>query len=348
MSTALLVLQIRPDPVCIVNQSGPHGHSLPVTSIAFNADASLAATCSNDSLVKLWQLRRDGSATCLSTLTGHSNPVCDVAFSPCGGLLASSSMNAKIMLWVLSNNGASCTCKSWLQYHTEAVFCVAFSPRAGLLAAGSGDTRISLIRYCQDGSAQFMHELLGHSSWVLSLAFHPSGLQLCSGSKDASIRCAVCMVQASSDVTFFCRLWALSDGCSFGQCIATLNSHTQAVYSVAYSPTGTTFASGSKDKSVKLWGVTREERGDELPVCTCTLLHHAATVWAVAFSPNGMQLASSAGDGNIQLWSLRADGSASLSSSLTSQGHSNSAIAFNPRGRQLISSSGDADLIVYM
>jgi WD40 repeat protein len=61
-----------------------------------------------------------------------------------------------------------------------------------------------------------------------------------------------------------------------------------------------------------------------------------------------MQLASSAGDGNIQLWSLRADGSASLSSSLTSQGHSNSAIAFNPRGRQLISSSGDADLIVYM
>ena len=60
MAAALLVLQIRPDPVCKVNQSGPNGHSLPVTSIALNADASLAVTCSNDSLFKLWQLRRDG------------------------------------------------------------------------------------------------------------------------------------------------------------------------------------------------------------------------------------------------------------------------------------------------
>jgi WD40 repeat protein len=75
----------------------------------------------------------------------------------------------------------------------------------------------------------------------------------------------VCIVQASSDVTFFCRLWALSDGSSFGQCISTLNSHTQAVYSVAYSPSGTTFASGSKDKSVtKAKGSSKAKSGGKV------------------------------------------------------------------------------------
>ncbi len=47
------------------------------------------------------------------------------------------------------------------------------------------------------------------------------------------------------------------------------------MYSDAYSPSGTTFANGSNDKSVKLWSIMSE---DVMPVCTSTLLHHAATV----------------------------------------------------------------------
>jgi ribosome assembly protein 4 len=96
-------------------------------------------------------------------------------------------MNAVIMLWAFTGD-SSCICKSKIQYHSEAVFCIAFSPKTALLAAGSGDNRISLMRYDQDGSAHVFHELLGHSSWVLSLGFHPSAQQLCSGAKDFSIR----------------------------------------------------------------------------------------------------------------------------------------------------------------
>lgn len=184
MAAALLALEIRPDAICISNLTG---HTLPVSAISFNADASLAATCSHDSLIQLWRVQRDGSASCLATLTAHSNPVCDIAFSPCGRFFASCSMNAMIIVWALTSD-SSCIIKSKLQHHSEAVFCICFSPKAGLLAAGSGDSRISLMRYDRDGSALLIHELLGHSSWVLSIAFHPSAAQLCSGAKDASIR----------------------------------------------------------------------------------------------------------------------------------------------------------------
>jgi WD40 repeat protein len=184
MAIALLALEIRPDPVCT---SSPTGHTLPLTAISFNANGSLAATCSHDSLIQLWRVQCDGLAYCLATLTAHSNPVCDVAFSPCGRFLASCSMNAMIILWTLTSD-SSCICKTKLQHHSEAVFCISFSPKTALIAAGSGDNRISLMRYEHDGSMHLIHELLGHSSWVLSLAFHPSARQLCSGSKDTNIR----------------------------------------------------------------------------------------------------------------------------------------------------------------
>ncbi len=109
------------------------------------------------------------------------------------------------------------------------------------------------------------------------------------------------------------------------------------------------FASGSKDRSVKLWRLNSD---DSAPVCTSTLTHHDATVWCVAFSPNGLQLASIAGEGSIQLWSLGAEGTAALTTELAvpspQHDHPNPAIAYNPRGRQLVSRSGDTSLNVYM
>ena len=64
-----------------------------------------------------------------------------------------------------------------------------------------------------------------------------------------------------------------------------LKGHTDSVFAVAFSPDGKTLASGSFDKTIKLWDVAT---GKEIR----TLAGHTKEVVSVAFSPDGKRLAS--------------------------------------------------------
>src|SRR5690349_12945796 len=69
---------------------------------------------------------------------------------------------------------------------------------------------------------------------------------------------------------------------------ATFRGHKSVVASVAYSPDGKTLASGSQDKTIKLWDVaTGKEQA--------TLKGHTSAVMSVAYSPDGKTLASGSG-----------------------------------------------------
>jgi WD40 repeat protein len=78
----------------------------------------------------------------------------------------------------------------------------------------------------------------------------------------------------------------------------TLKGHTELVRSVAFSPDGKTLASGSQDKTIKLWDVAA---GKE----QATLKGHTHEVYFVAYSSDGKTLASGSGD-ETKLWDLPA------------------------------------------
>jgi WD40 repeat protein len=103
--------------------------------------------------------------------------------------------------------------------------------------------------------------------------------------------------------------------------------HSDNVHSVAFSPDGRTLASGSEDKTIKLWDV---ETGDELR----TITGHSWNVSTVAFSPDGKTLASGSWDRTIKLWD--AETGKELH---TLTGHSDFVIsvAFSPNGKTLAS-----------
>ena len=76
---------------------------------------------------------------------------------------------------------------------------------------------------------------------------------------------------------------------------STLEGHTEAVLSVAFSPDGSKLASGSGDTTVRMWDLNTE-----CPLYTCE--GHRGWVLNVAFSPDGQTLASAGMDHCIYIW----------------------------------------------
>ena len=78
----------------------------------------------------------------------------------------------------------------------------------------------------------------------------------------------------------------------------TLRGHSNWVNSVAWSGDSQTLASGSDDKTVKLWNVQTGE-------CVRTLEGHSSLVISVAWSGDSQTLASGSFDNTVKLWNMQ-------------------------------------------
>jgi WD40 repeat protein len=107
--------------------------------------------------------------------------------------------------------------------------------------------------------------------------------------------------------------------------------HNGWVESVAISPDSKVLASGSDDKTIKLWDIAT---GAQLR----SLEGHTSAVFSVAFSPDGKTLASSSDDKTIRLWNVA---TGAQLRALEGHTHDVRSVAFSPDGKTLASGSDD-------
>ena len=110
-----------------------------------------------------------------------------------------------------------------------------------------------------------------------------------------------------------------------------LRGHTGYVSSVAFSSDGQTLASGSYDRTVRLWDVNT---GTQLKIIT----GHTGYVSSVAFSSDGQTLASGSYDRTVRLWDVNTGTQLKIIT-----GHTGyvSSVAFSSDGQTLASGSWD-------
>lgn len=244
----------------------------------------------------------------LACLTGHSGWVMGLDISPDGSMLTSCSRDGTIRLWSLPEGKLL----GVLPRQRNAVNCVRISPDGKIFATGTQDGTLTV--------------------W-----------ELASGQEVATLKTGAPPVQDlrfSADGNFI--VTALTDGTVRvygrpGQPARALEGHQGPVNSVDCACDGRLAASGSNDRTIRLWDLAtgRQVR---------TLVGHERMVQSVKFSPDGMVLASGSNDLTVRLWDVV---SGSELRRLKGHGALVWCVNFAPQPNYLITGSGDRSVRVF-
>lgn len=208
--------------------------------------------------------------------------------------------------------------------HTDTVLTLDVFKKGSLFASCAKDRSVRVWQMDSDtGRVRCVAQGSSHTNAVGSIS--------CSRMK------ASFLVTGSQDCTV--KVWDLPTEFS-GEEIHQLSprttekAHDKDVNSVAVSPNDKLLASGSQDRTAKLWSLSGGGKLGLLGV----FRGHRRGIWSVCFSPVDQVLASSSADGTTKLWGLQ-----DFSCLKTFEGHDASVlkVIFVSRGTQLLTSGSD-------
>ncbi|MBI3795920.1 MAG: protein kinase, partial [Deltaproteobacteria bacterium] len=113
------------------------GHTRVVTAVSFSPDGRHIVSGSEDTTLRLWEMKSGQEVRCF---TGHTNLVMSVSFSPDGRYIVSGSADTTLRLWEVAS-GQEVRCFTG---HTNLVMSVSFSPDGRHIVSGSEDTTLRL------------------------------------------------------------------------------------------------------------------------------------------------------------------------------------------------------------
>jgi len=283
----------------------------PVRSLSFSPNNQALTGACADKSVLAWNVAYNPGQPLgpdfgkpIATLA-HSGPATAVFFAPDGTHFFSSSQDQTIKDWKLASDVPQ---KNF--GHPNLVDAVAFNSTGTLLATGCHDGNFRIWDIAKGQPAQTIpaHIAMNQPSPIYGIAWSPDDKQLLTASYDRSM-----------------KLWNAADGKLAREFKGFKEKefekgHHDGVFSAAFSPDGKFIASGSSDRTVKLWNVAdgtvvREFVNPNVSPPASALPGpapaHPGWVYSVRFTPDGKQLVSAGnaprGRGYLAVWSV-ADG----------------------------------------
>jgi WD40 repeat protein len=282
----------------------------PVRSLAFSPNNQVLTAACADKAVLAWNMIFNSGQPLgpdfgkLMATLAHGGPATAVAFAPDGTHFFSSSQDQTIKDWKIASEAPL---KNF--GHPNLVDAVAFNSTGTLLATGCHDGNYRIWDVAKGQAVQTIpaHVVMNQPSPIYSVAWSPDDKQLLTASYDRSM-----------------KLWNAADGKLIREFKGFKEKefekgHHDGVFSAAFSPDGKFIASGSSDRTVKLWNVAegtvvREFVNPNVNAPSALpgpAPAHPGWVYSVRFTSDGKHLVSAGnaprGRGYLAVWSV-ADG----------------------------------------
>lgn len=243
----------------------------------------------SDNSIRIWK-GIDG--TLIRKITGHQAAVRETEFSPNGTYLASGSEDKTVRIW----NSATGTLFRNITAHNASVTAINWSADGKMLATGSDDKNVIIFNTSTFAEIQRLNQVDGIyiNNYVSALSFSPDSGSIVVAYNGRFDTASVPSGFPTQD--FNVTVWDLENSFNWtanGLTPDPNKGHSNSVMDAAFSHDGNLIATGSKDKTLKIW-----DSSNGLKIQDINL---GQPVYSLAWSLADTHIAAGLGNGSIAI-----------------------------------------------